>query len=88
MISGQTHRVCPEENRLPLFGIMLQPPQAWFKTPDNLYTISGAPVRDMTAVAAEATESRDGKSMHSAGHHRANPVFAVQRNLTKFHARF
>jgi hypothetical protein len=65
MICGQTPRVCPEENRLRLFRIMLQPPQAWFKTPDNLYTLSGAPVRDMTAVAAEATESRDGKSMSS-----------------------
>jgi hypothetical protein len=73
MISGQTLRACPEENRLPLFRIMLQPPQARFKTPGNLYTISGAPVRDMTAIAAEATESRDGKSMRSAGHRQAHP---------------
>jgi hypothetical protein len=43
--------------------------KTWLKTPDNLYTISGTPVRDMTAIAAEATESRDGKSMRSAGHH-------------------
>jgi hypothetical protein len=33
------------------------------QNPDNLYTISGAPVTDMTADVHEASEFHDGKPM-------------------------
>jgi hypothetical protein len=33
------------------------------QNPDNLYTISGAPVTDMTADVREATEFHGGKPM-------------------------
>jgi hypothetical protein len=47
-----------------------EPTTSLIQNPDNLYTISGAPVTDMTADAGEAIQSRGGRSM------RAGPAFA------------